>query len=69
VVVPVTLGTDIANLATEVGIRAVEKTSEGNCNNVWDLVRLHAVHGDLSEDGGSLEDKLGDILAWEIPNA
>jgi hypothetical protein len=46
----------------------VEKASEGNCNNVWDLVRLHTVHGDLSKDGGSLEDKLGDIFTREIPN-
>jgi hypothetical protein len=69
VVVPVTLGTDIAYLATEVGIRAVEKASEGNRNNVRDLVRLHTVHSDLSEDGGSLEDKLGDIFTREVPNA
>jgi hypothetical protein len=69
VVVPITLGTDILNLATEVGTRTVEKASEGNCNNVWDLIRLHAVHGNLSEEGGSLEDKLGDIFIREISNA
>jgi hypothetical protein len=33
------------------------------------LVRLHTVHGDLSEDGGSLKDILSDIFPREVSNA